>query len=85
MIQDVYNGSGLVDGRIEYSKIFNIDFTNKLLQLITETKEHVRDEGVNPVEAVKHAAKLKLVYYCLSTALCLRIVESMKTEKNPNK
>ena len=84
--RDFYNALGMDPNQasLSYSKLFNHTFESKFLQLIQNIKHEVDGTHADSADkAVQEARKFKLVFYCLSTTLCLRIVESMRVEQNP--
>lgn len=84
--RDFYDGTGMDPDPINlsYSNLFNHTFERMFLQLIQNIKHEVGGTHANSADnAVQAARKFKLVFYCLSTTLCLRIVESMRVEQNP--
>tara|TARA_B100000405_G_scaffold301834_1_gene263923 strand:+ start:15903 stop:18893 length:2991 start_codon:yes stop_codon:yes gene_type:complete len=84
--RDFYDGTGMDPdtSNLSYSNLFNHTFERMFLQLIQNIKHEVGGTHADSADkAVQAARKFKLVFYCLSTTLCLRIVESMRVEKNP--
>lgn len=82
--RDIYNGKGMDPSNFSYLNLFDHTFESMFLQLIQNIQnEVIGTDAASADKAVEAARKFKLVFYCLSTTLCLRIVESMRVEKNP--